>query len=238
MRILAIADSGFGKSTGIGKIDKLGFIGLDPKTTFIISVSGRDLPFPSATKDYKQTTFDKISEGNLIVENNGEIISKLLTILGDVRCPYTNIVVDDANYIMQDYYMEQALKQGWDAPKKIGYFMGKIFDTFPLYSQGNKNLFFLAHGEHIVKSDNRVYTKMKTTGKMVDEYITPEGKFDVVLIGRSRFDPTMKKVVKEYITNEDEYCSSAKSPIGLFDNEPYISNDLGYVVKKINEFRN
>ena len=35
---------------------------------------------------------------------------------------------------------------------------------------------------------------------MVDEYVTPEGKFDITLIGISRFDGSQKKVVKEFIT--------------------------------------
>ena len=83
----------------------------------------------------------------------------------------------------------------------------------------------------------RIYLKMKTTGKMVDEYVTPEGKFDVTLVGRSRFDAGQKKIVKEFITNEDEFTSSPKSPYGMFP-ELYIPNDLGLVVAKVNEYYN
>jgi hypothetical protein len=76
---------------------------------------------------------------------------------------------------------------------------------------------------------------MKTTGKMVDEYVTPEGKFDVTLVGRSRFDTAAKKVIKEFITNEDEFTSSPKSPYGMFD-DLYIPNDLGIVVDHVEKY--
>ena len=88
--------------------------------------------------------------------------------------------------------------------------MGKIFSTMDLFGQ-NKNIYVLAHPEEILGTDGRIYTKFKTTGRMVDEYCTPEGLFETVLIGRSRFDSSTKTVIKEFITNEDEFCSSAKS---------------------------
>lgn len=43
--------------------------------------------------------------------------------------------------------------------------------------------------------------------------------------------------MKEFITNEDEFTSSPKSPYGMFP-ELYIPNDLGLVVAKVNEYYN
>jgi len=65
--------------------------------------------------------------------------------------------------------------------------------------------------------------------------LTIEGKVDVTLIGVSRYDATEKKAVKEFLTNENEQFSSAKSPIGMFEKQ-FIPNDLGLVVDKINEY--
>lgn len=159
----------------------------------------------------------------------------MLDKLASPNSPFTNVIVDDSNYMMQDWYMDNALKSGWEAPKKIGYFMGKFFSAIDKYSTLDRNVFVLAHGEDVPSQDGRVYVKFKTTGKMVDEYSTPEGLFDITLVGKSRFDAGAKKVVKEFITNEDEFCSSPKSPFGMFE-ELYIPNDLGYVVDRINEF--
>ena len=70
---------------------------------------------------------------------------------------------------------------------------------------------------------------------MTDAFITPEGKFDVVLVGMSHWDGSLKKVNKFFITNEDENCSSAKSPYGMFK-DIHIPNDLGYVNDAIRGF--
>lgn len=123
------------------------------------------------------------------------------------------------------------------APKKIGFFIGKIFSAIDKYDGIEKNIFVLAHGEDVPSSDGRIYVKLKTTGKMVDEYITPEGKFDVTLVGKSQFDAVSKKVTKYFITNEDEFTSSPKSPYGMFK-DLYIPNDLGIVVKAIDNYYN
>lgn len=233
-KILILAKSGFGKSTSIGKDESLGITGLDPATTFIISVKNKSLPFFGSTTLYKTVTSENLKDGNRLISNDGETIAKVLVELANERCPYTDIVLDDTNYVMQDYYMENALKTGWDCPKKIGYFMGKIFSAIDMFKE-NKNIYVLAHSEDIVGTDGRTYTKFKTTGKMTDEYCTPEGLFETVLIGRSRFDSSTKTVIKEFITNEDEFCSSAKSPRGMFDTL-YIPNDLGLVKKKVEEY--
>lgn len=235
-RILCLAPSGFGKTTGIGSVPQLGIKGLDPNTTYVISVKGKPFPFINA-KDFKLTTVDKLLEGNRIITNDPEEIAKVLTILStdNVSNPFKQVVLDDTNYLMQDWYMENALKTGWDAPKKIGYFMGKLFSAIEKYQAYDRHFIMLAHGEDVNKADGRIYTKFKTTGKMVDEYVTPEGLFDFTLVGKSRWNTTLKKVVKEYITNEDEFYSSPKSPYGCFE-ELYISNDLGNIVNKINKF--
>ena len=237
-RILVLAPSGFGKTTSIGSIPELGLIGLNPKETFLIQVKGKPLPFSNAG-DYVMTTTEDVLagriNGNRVIERNAEKVAALLLKL--VGTPFINVVLDDTNYLMQDWYMANAFKTGWDAPKKIGYFMGRLFDSVEQYEDTKQNVIILAHGEYVAGKDGREYVKLKTTGKMVDEYITPEGLFDVTLLGKSRFDMTTKKVVKEYITNEDENYSSAKSPYGMFKNL-YIPNDLGLVVKTIHEFQN
>lgn len=234
-RILVLAKSGFGKTFSIGQIPELNHVGLNPKDTYIISVTSKPLTFPKSRELYKVAQKGKVNTGNRYISNNPEEIATLLEQL--LQSPYKNIVVDDFNYLMQDYYMDNALKGGWDTPKKIGYFMGKIFSAIEKYGDSDKNIIILAHSEEVPQQDGRIYLKMKTTGKMVDEYVTPEGKFDVTLVGRSRFDTSQKKIIKEFITNEDEFISSPKSPYGMFDGL-YIPNDLGLVVSKIEEYYN
>lgn len=231
-RILCLAPSGFGKSTGIGAVPEFELKGLSPEDTYVISVTSKPLPFRGSAKQFPVTTITELAKGRRVISNKPEEIEKVLLTLALPESPIKNVVIDDFNYIMQDYYMDNALKTGWDTPKKIGFDMNKIFKAMEKF-ESTKNVIVLAHGEDVPKPDGRIYTKMKTTGKMVDEYVTPEGKFDVVLVGRSKFAD--KKVIKEYITNEDETYSSPKSPVGMFT-EPYIGNDLGAIIEQINKY--
>jgi hypothetical protein len=235
-RILILAKSGFGKSTGIGPTPEIGIVGLDPATSYVLSVTTKPLPFRGSDGLYKVTTWDNLRGGRRITDNNPAHIETALKELAKVpSSAVKTVVIDDFNYLMQDWYMENAHKTGWEAPKKIGQDMGKVFKAIELFNGIEKNVIVLAHGEDVPQADSRIYTKMKTTGKMVDEYVTPEGKFDVVLVGRSSYDSTARKVVKQYLTNEDEFYMSAKSPYGMFD-ELLISNDLGAIVEKVEKY--
>lgn len=233
--VLILAPSGFGKSTSIGNIPQLDIKGLNHEDTYLISCSGKPLPFPESNKKYVKTTSSEMAKGNRIVTTNPAEVAYCLSIL--LQSPYKNIVIDDFNYLMQDYYMDNALEKGWDAPKQIGYDMGQIFKMINLIALTDKNIILLAHGESVPSPDGRSYVKLKTTGKMVDDYVTPEGKFETVLIGYSQYDHNSQKVVKKFLTNENERFSSAKSPIGLFE-ELLIPNDLGYIVDRIQEYYN
>lgn len=197
------------------------------------------MPFPGYETLYKETTFAEISKGNRIITKNASEIAQIIAkIAGSAASPYKTIVLDDLNYISQDHFMKNALKGGWDTPKQIGYNMGLIFDEIEKVPK-NKNVIVLAHYEEYKdKSGDSMSYRYKSTGNMVDNYITPEGKFEVVLFGKTSFDEVERIAVKQYVTNPDGQFP-AKCPFGLFDRktELYILNDLGLVVKKIDEFR-
>ena len=118
-------------------------------------------------------------------------------------------------------------------PKKIGYNTGLVFDAINAVPE-DKNIICLAHYEEYKdKNGDSISYRYKSTGNMVDQYITPEGKFEIVLYGKASFDEKEKKSIREFVTNDDGVYP-AKSPIGMFD--LYIPNDLGLVVDKIAEY--
>lgn len=230
-KVLILAKSGFGKSTSIGEIPELGLKGLDPKTTYLISCVNKPLPFRGANKKFVVTTPNNPTGGNRVITNDAEVVAKIINMLA--KSPYKNIVLDDMNYMAQDYYMKNALKGGWDTPKKIGYNTGLVFDAINTVPE-DKNIICLAHYEEYKdKNGDSISYRYKSTGNMVDQYITPEGKFEIVLYGKSSFDEKEKKSIREFVTNDDGMYP-AKSPIGMFD--LYIPNDLGLVVDKIAEY--
>ena len=68
--------------------------------------------------------------------------------------------------------------------------------------------------------------KAKTIGKMLDEKLTVEGLFSIVLLCQSSKD-------KHCFVTQSEDCSRAKSPIEMFHTE--IDNDLKVVDAVIRE---
>lgn len=236
-KILVLAKSGFGKSTSIGKIPEYNLEGLNPEETFVISATSKSLPFRKSGEIYKIVEKGQPptkENGNRFVTNIGEEVARVISYILDNRKEIKNIVIDDMNYIMQDMYMQQALKTGFDVFKKIGKAMDEVFSAMERTS--TVNIICLAHFEEYKDtSDDTVSYRFKTVGKMVQDYITPEGKFDIVLYGKQSIGDD-KKVVKQFVTNFDGQYPS-KSPVGMFE-DMYIPNDLGLVVQKVNEYYN
>lgn len=235
-KILVLAKSGFGKTTSYCGREKFGIKGLNPKNTYIIQCVGRALP----NQEFKLAPSAEIADlakGNRVQVDCISGIERFKRVAGIIealkKSPYKNIVIDDFNYLCQDFYMANAMKGGWETPKQIGYGMGLVFDAFKGFPE-NKNLICCAHYEEYKdKNGDSISYKFKTTGKMVDDYITPEGKFDIILFGLSSFDNETKKPVKEFLKEFDgEY--PAKDSLGVLDNLPdKFINDLSIVTDEL-----
>ena len=245
-KILVLGQSGSGKSTSIGAIPDLGIKGLNPTETFVIACASRALPFAGWMVKYQRakvkfqpgsnTVIDIAPEGNYFQTNNPAAVANLISLISTKRDDIKNIVLDDLNYLMQDYYMDKAVAGGYDVFKKIGLFMGKIFKAIQNVPF-EKNLIALAHYEEFKsKNNDRISFRFKTVGNMVQSYITPEGKFDYVLFTTQEYDDQAKTVDKFFITNFDGEFP-AKSGHGVFPSLR-IKNDLGLVLDHINAYNN
>ena len=235
-KILILAKSGFGKTTSYCGREKVGIKGLNPKETYVIQCIGRAVPNP----EYKlvaSPTIKDLATGNRIQVDGITGIDRFKLVAEIVnalkKSPYKNIIIDDFNYLAQDFYMANAMKGGWDTPKQIGYGMGLIFDAFKGFPE-DKNLICCAHYEEFKdKNGDSISYKFKTTGKMVDDYITPEGKFDIIMFGVQSYDSETKKPIKQFIKEFDGQFP-AKDSIGALDNLPdMIPNDLSIVVDEL-----
>ena len=259
-RILVLAKTGFGKTTSLFAVESLGFIGLDPKTTFIISCTTKPLSVKGAFNLYKSVDYSTLKQdgkfiitpsdknkkaqlfaemvkilrtGNRLIAKNALDVAYTLEILGTSK-QYKNIVLDDMNYLAQDEYMRNALKGGWDTPKLIGYNTGLIFDAIDSIPE-TKNIICMAHFEEYKdKVGDSISYKYKSVGNMVDNYITPEGKFEIVLYGKSYYSEELKKSVRVFVTNDDGVYP-AKSPVDMFS-DIYIPNDMGAVIKQVENY--
>lgn len=222
--IAVVGESGTGKSTSVGPLEEIGIKGLDPKETVFINVSGKDLPF----RGWKKLYSGKLSEGgNYVQTSDAKIIAEVVLYVSENRKEIKNIVVDDGQFIMGFEFMRRAKEKGYDKFSDIGHNMAKILEA-TRNTREDLNVFYLWHPEIV----NGV-TKMKTVGAMIDQYLTLEGLFTVVLYTKVS-KGNDNKIKYEFVTNNDTQYP-AKSSVGMF-NELYIPNDLGYVLDKINEY--
>ena len=226
---MVIAESGFGKSTAICPSEELGIKGLDPNTTFIVNVSSKDLPARGWKKLYKHIQGKDLNSGNYVETNNGLDIAGLISILNDKKPEVTTLIIDDFQYIMADYYMDKAKTAGFDKFQDIGYFTGQIFKAIQKFKG---HVIILTHPEEVQGTYGTTY-KAKTAGKMIDQYITMEGKFDIVLYGAQDYDSKSKKAIKQFVTNYDGRYP-AKSAPGMLP--ALMLNDLGLVVELVNKY--
>lgn len=221
-----VGESGTGKSTSIGKSDELGIEGLDPKETVIINVVGKNLPFRGGNKLYPRDK--KISDGgNYFEASVADSVAAAIKLVSDTRLDIKQIVIDDGQYIMAYAFMNKALEEGYQKFAVIGQNFSKVIST-ATNARRDLKVFFLWHPE---KSETGM-PKMKTIGKMVDDYLTLEGLFTVILY--TKVVKVGDKMSYTFVTNRNGNLP-AKSPRGMFPTLE-IPNDLGKVVKAIDAY--
>lgn len=221
--VLVVGESGSGKSTSAGT--------LPPKETFIFNVMGKDLPYKGWKANYTAFSSENPT-GNVLNSTDSSVILKTLDYINTKRPEIKYIVVDDNQYVAADYLMAKAKEIGYTKFTDVALMIYKIA-TKAKSMRDDLFIFILNHQDITVDSEGEKTIKAKTAGKMIDNQITYEGLFSIVLF-------TYKKEVKggvEYgfITNGDPK-TTAKSPRGMFK-EKGIENDLMKVVEAIKEFQ-
>ena len=133
-------------------------------------------------------------------------------------------IIDDSQYLL--------VNEMFDRAKEIGYnkFIDIALNFRNLIHCINKNLpddvivYFLHHTELDGTSGK---LKAKTIGKMLDEKLTVEGCFDIVLL-------TQVENEEHYFLTQNNGDSTVKSPEGMF--ELKIDNDLKMVDTVIRKY--
>lgn len=223
--ILIIAESGAGKSTSIET--------LNPQETFIINVANKPLPFKGWKSKYKLWSKDNPT-GNMYDKATPENIEACIKYVNEKRPEVNTIVVDDFQYMSSFEFFDKADEKGYEKFTKIGAHLARIA-RMPKDLRENLTIFFLTHAEEATDLEGKRKFKAKTIGKMVDEKLTLEGLFSVVLFGKVKKNKDGEiRYVFETQTNGENTC---KSPRGMFPTLE-IPNDLKLVRDSILEYEN
>ena len=171
----------------------------------VINVSRKPLPFRSKLKVYPTDAYQ-------LIENALPKMSE-----------YGSIVIDDATYLLVNEFMRNAKVQGYQKFTDIAYNFNHLIEACASLPDYNV-VYFLGHSE---RTDDG-HEKFKTIGRLLDEKVTVEGKFTIVL----------KTVVKDgqyYFQTHNNGQDTVKSPMDMFKDD-LIPNDLVAVDDAIREY--
>lgn len=224
--ILIVGDSGSGKSTGIKD--------LDPSTTVIFNTANKPLPFKGWKSKYSQENKNLVSLGDML-DSAGERVNfaKLRTFLDAVNKKESikTLIIDDFQYIFAYEYFARANEKGYDKFTQLAKAMSDI-STYPIKMRDDLTVFFLTHSEEAYDSDGAKKIKAKTIGKMIDNVLTLEGLFSIVLFSKVAKTKDGIEYIFETKNNGENTC---KSPMGMFE-DARIPNNLQQVIDAVTEY--
>lgn len=230
--IAVVGKTGTGKSTSLYpyKDENIEIIGLNPKETLLINVSGKPLPTPNADKSYP---VGKLSEGKNHYKTSDSFVVETLIKAVDENPAYKhikNIVIDDAVYLQLFMFMDKLKEKGYDKFSDVGQAAYIPIKAAQECQREDLNIIFTYHFEENTSGEKKV----KTAGKLVDNYLSIEGMFTFVFYSNSKFNKLLKKVEYYFETQNDGF-TTAKTPLGCFKDFT-IPNDMGFIIREINKY--
>ena len=199
IKVLILGESGTGKSASLRNFTK--------DEVFLVNVANKPLPFKCKGGQFEQVASD----------NYRDIRKSIAATTKPV------VVIDDSQYLMANEFMRRATEKGFDKFTEIAQNYWELLQATDK-TPDNTITYVLAHLER----DQNGNEKIKTIGKLLDEKITVEGMYTIVL-------KTVVQDGKYYFQTQNSGHDTCKSPMGLFNNF-LIDNDLKAVDEAIREF--
>lgn len=207
---LILGESGTGKSTSLRNID--------PNVAMLVKPVGKPLPFKS--KDWLPWDKDQ-KTGTVVATDKSDAIVNVIKWAHHLGKRI--VIIDDFQYVMSNEFMRRSEEKSFDKFTEIGRHAWDIIKAAQ-DAPDDLRVYFMAHTEETQMG--RV--KMKTIGKMLDEKITVEGMFTIVL-------RTLTRDEQFFFTTKNNGADTVKSPMGMFETNE-IDNDLAFVDATICEY--
>ena len=180
----------------------------DPNEVGIFNVASKPLPFRKKMRMLNDSKYQEIMA--VLVQNKS-------------KC----YVIDDAQYLMAFSLFDRANEVGYKKFTDAAVDFYQLVQTVIKLTSDDTIVYFLQH----IERDDAGRIKAKTAGKMLDNQLTLEGLFSIVLLCEAKGE-------EHYFITQSDGTSTAKSPMGMFDSLK-IDNDLKMVddtIRKYYEF--
>lgn len=207
--VLVMGPSGSGKTYSLKNFNK--------DDVGVISVEKGRLPFKSDIKVAKIPKYGDDADAKDYGAINRAKYSWLMMAIEKAKPK--SIVIDDSQYLLVNELFDRAGERGYDKYVQMAANFRNLIHAINEMEQEDKIVYFLHHTE--TGADGR--EKCKTIGKMLDEKLTVEGCFDIVLFCLDH---------KFYTQANGQ--STAKTPEDMFELE--IPNDLKAVDEAIRSY--
>lgn len=222
--IAIVGESGTGKSTSLRN--------LNPETTFIISTTGKPLPFRAWKKKYIPIKIEgKNVSGNYYVSSKWDQILKILQIIDKMMPHIKQVIIDDFQYVLSYEFVDRATEVGYTKFSELAQHAMEILRYSEKMREDCK-MIFLTHSENVGDNVNPKYV-IKTVGKLLSEKVTLEGLFTYIFFTKVNEGDSGRMEYK-LITNNDGSCV-AKTSLGMFE-DLVIDNDLDEIIKVIDAY--
>jgi hypothetical protein len=202
--VLLLGETGSGKTYSIKNFS--------PDEVGIFAVEKPYLPFKKDFKVAKNADYDMIATA-LLHKEDGKVQPKL-----------KRYVIDDSQYLLVNELFDRVKETGYNKFTEMAVHFRNLIHNINKWVPDDVIVYFLHHPE-MDQASNRY--KAKTIGKMLDEKLTVEGCFNIVLFA------DVEGSEHKFITQSDGVIP-AKSPEGMF--ELKIPNDLKAVDDAIREY--
>lgn len=186
--VLVMGESSSGKTYSLKNFN--------PAEVGIFSVEKGRLPFKGDFKVVKHATYKDIAK-----------------IFSEPKLK--RYVIDDSQYLLVNELFDRAKETGYQKYTDMALAFRNLIHAVNHNLPDDVIVYFLHHTE---TDSNTGKVKAKTVGRMIDQYLTLEGCFDIVLLA------TVESGEHYFVTQSDGY-TTAKSPEGMFP-AAKITNDL------------
>lgn len=222
--IAIVGESGTGKSTSLRN--------LNPEETFIISTTGKPLPFRAWKKKYIPIKIEgKNVSGNYYVSSRWDQILKILQIIDKMMPQIKQVIIDDFQYVLSYEFVDRATEVGYTKFSELAQHAMEILRYSEKMREDCK-MIFLTHSENVGDNVNPKFV-IKTVGKLLSEKVTLEGLFTYIFFTKVSEGDSGRMEYK-LITNNDGTCV-AKTSFGMFE-DLEIDNDLNEIVHVIDAY--
>lgn len=189
--------------SGSGKSASLRNFG--PEEIGIFNVASKPLPFRKKLKVANNATY------SMIMKSLGAPSLK-------------TYVIDDSQYLLAFEFFDRAKETGYQKFTDIALNFRNLIQFVITQTPPDVIVYFL---HHLERSDDG-HTKAKTIGKMLDEKLTVEGLFSIVLMAQTDGKDHW------FLTQNDGY-NTVKAPMEMFA-DAKIDNDLKMVDQTIRDY--